>query len=144
MMTKIGRDKPFIAHSCDEGLFIVQSIKEWKFIMNSSGWIKGMMAKSYDTEKMLTKVVDTMRLQLKEWDKDYQVRLLEELLEKDVYYIVVTKGQESFRVTLPKYRIKLLQETSPYALDKHIWNVLKQQGLQIGQSKGNYLQNVYL
>lgn len=112
--------------------------------MNSSGWIRGMMAKSYDTEKMLTKVVDTMRLQLKEWDKDYQVRLLEELLEKDVYYIVVTKGQESFRVTLPKYRIKLLQETSPYALDKHIWNVLKQQGLQIGQSKGNYLQNVYL
>lgn len=112
--------------------------------MNSSGWIRGMMTKLYETEKVLAQVVDTIRRQLYKWDTEYHVKLLEELLEKDIYYIVVTKNEASYRVTLPKHHVTRLQETSPYALDKHIWNVLKQQGLQVQESSGNYLKHLHL
>lgn len=108
--------------------------------MDSSDWIRGMMTKLYETEKMLVQVVDTIRRQLHGWNEGYPVKLLEELLEKDIYYVVVTKNNASYRVTLPKHHITTLQETSPYALDKHIWNMLNQQGLQVRDSKRHHLK----
>lgn len=107
--------------------------------MNSQGWIRGMMSKSYDTEQFVTHVVTTIQRQLALWNEHYEVELLQSLLKNDCYYIVVYLGEKTYKVSLSESDVARLQDEWPFALDRHIWRSLVEQGLVIEHTDGNYL-----
>jgi len=104
--------------------------------MGSVNWREGMLPDARETEAKLTKIVDKMREQLLNWDESYEIKLLEELLETDIYYIVVQGETKHYKVTLPRKTVSVLQQTSDIALEQHIWRVLRQQGLAMKTSNG--------
>jgi len=108
-------------------------------MMNSQGWIRGMMSKSYETEQFLTHVVTTIERQLKLWDEHYEVRLLQDLMNDGMYFIVVYSNKNEYKVSINEADTALLQDVSPFSLDRHIWRSLVKEGLVMGESDGNYL-----
>jgi len=108
--------------------------------VNSSGFIRGMMAKNVVTEEFLQKVCETIERQLQLWDETYRLRFYKELLALDAYKIVVNRSSgESYTVLLAVNDVQVMQQDSPYALDRFIWKTLEEQGLTIQPSNGNYL-----
>lgn len=112
--------------------------------MNSSGYVRGMMSKSTEVEAYLKHVVTTIGRQLNMWDERYVVRLLNDLLDKINYEVIVNLEDITYQVNLQLPNVAALQDKSPYSLDRHIWESLKNQGLMIEKTNGNYLEYCFM
>src|SRR5699024_1360064 len=98
-----------------------------------------MMSKSMETEMYLTHVVKTIRRQLEKWDERYEVQLHQDLLDETSYEVNVALEDFTYHVHLDFPTVAILQDKSPYSLDRHIWELLKSKGLVIEQKHGDYL-----
>lgn len=107
--------------------------------MNAQGWIRGYMSKSYDGEKFMIHVVTTIERQLKLWDKTADVNLLQDVIGRHIYFVIVRFDEKTFKVPLSERDVQSLQEQSPFAVDRYIWRALLAQGLRLGETTGNYL-----
>ena len=112
--------------------------------MNSTGFVRVMMSKSMETEMYLTHVVETIRRQLEKWDERYEVKLHLDLLDETSYEVIVNLEDITHRVHLDFPTVAILQDKSPYSLDRHIWKSLKKEGLMIEQIHGDYLDKCYM
>ncbi|MEH7379120.1 hypothetical protein V7138_01360 [Bacillus sp. JJ1533] len=108
--------------------------------MNTSGFIREMMSKNTVGEKFLIQVATCIEQELQEWDPDFKVIVM----KLKNYELAVTCTQESLQLTITETEIKTLQQRDPYALDRKLWRVLEQQGLQIKRGSGNYLGYVFM
>src|SRR5690625_7310736 len=80
-----------------------------------------MMAKNMVTEEFLQKVCETIERQLQLWDETYRLSFYKELLALDAYKIVVNRSSgESYTVLLAVNDVQVMQQDSPYALDRFI------------------------
>ena len=112
--------------------------------MNSTGFVRGMMSKSFEVEDYLNHVVTTIGRQLSMWDERYEVRLLNDLLAETNYEVIVNLEDITYQVDLELSNVAALQDKSPYSLDRHIWESLKNQGLVIEKTHGDYLEKCYM
>ena len=110
--------------------------------LNSTGFVRGMMSKSTETEVYFKHVVKTIGHQLEKWDEHYEVKLLQNLLEETSYDVIVKLEDKTYQINLELPFVEALQNKSPYALDRHIWESLKKEGLTIEKTHGDYLENV--
>lgn len=107
--------------------------------MYAQGWIRGYMSKSYEVERFMIHVVTTIERQLKLWDETAEVNLLQDLVGRDIYYVIVRFDEKAFKVPLSKRDAHSLQDDSAFAVDRYIWRALIAQGLLLGETEGNYL-----
>ena len=106
--------------------------------MNVNRFARNIMAKDYDGERFLLHVAEVMELQLKEWDAAYKVIVMK-LID---YEVVIKKEIRSYELLLTEKDLLLLQQTSPYALDRYLWQAFEKQGLQIVRGEGDYIESV--
>lgn len=114
--------------------------KERKRNMNASGMIRGYMSKGYGAEDFLNHVSTTIQRQLQEWDENYEVKV--EKRQNAHFLITVYLDTPIHKVGMTKDEVQTAQEKSPFALDRHIWGELQNQGMLILYSSGNYLSYV--
>lgn len=107
--------------------------------MNVSGVIRGYMSKNMDVEQFIIHVATLMEKQLKEWDENYEVYVM----KMANYELVVKNGEKYYEVSLSEDEIKVLQNKSPFSLDKRLWTELEQQGLNLLWGYGDYLDKVF-
>ena len=112
--------------------------------MNSTGFVRGMMSKSTEPEVYLKHVVNTVGRQLDKWDEDYEVSLLQDLLDETSYDMVVRLEDKIYQVNLELSHIAVLQNKSPYSLDRHIWEGLQAEGLTIEKTHRDYIDKCYM
>ena len=112
--------------------------------MNSTGFVRGMMSKSTEPEVYLKHVVNTVGRQLDKWDEDYEVSLLQDLLDETSYDMVVRLEDKIYQVNLELPLVETLQNKSPYSLDRYIWEGLQGGGLVIEKTHGDYLEKCFM
>jgi len=112
--------------------------------LNSTGFVRGMMSKSFEIEDYLNHVVTTIGRQLNMWDERYEVSLFHDLLAETNYEVIVKLEDKTYQVDLELSNVAALQDKSPYSLDRHIWESLKNQGLVIEKTHGDYLEKCYM
>lgn len=113
-------------------------------ILNSTGFVRGMMSKSTETEIYLKHVVETIARQLEMWDEHYDVKLFQDLLDEKKYEVIVTLEEKTYHLHLELSLAAALQDKSPYSLDRYIWERLKEEGLVIEKTHGNYLEKCFM
>ncbi|WP_273834201.1 hypothetical protein [Guptibacillus sedimenti] len=106
--------------------------------MNVNRFARSVMAKSYDGESFLLHVAEVMERQLKEWDAAYEVVVMK-LID---YEVVIKKENRSYELLLTEKDLLLLQQTSPYALDRYLWQAFEKQGLPIVRGNGDYIESM--
>lgn len=107
--------------------------------MNTNSFFRSTMANSYTTRKFFKKVTSDLQTQLVQWDDQAAV----EVGEWRSYVVKVQYLGKSYRVTLTKNEIDLLQHEEPYALDTAIWTELIKQGLVLKEERGNFLEKIF-
>lgn len=121
-----------------EGFFIFK-LERKDDGMNAQGWIRGYMAKSYDTHRFILHVVTTIERQLSLWKESSEINFFQDVRDENVYEIKIREGERFYTLSLNKSEASCLQTQSPFALDQYIWKTLVNEGLVIGETKGNYL-----
>lgn len=107
--------------------------------MNASVWIRGIMSKNVSGEEFIIHVCTCIERQLQEWDPKFEVFLMK---MKD-YEIHIRNESEFYHTSVSELVLKELQDKSPFALDRKIWQDLIDQGLETIEGTGNYLEYVF-
>lgn len=121
------------------GFLFSKIIERVDLFMYAQGWIRGYMSKSYDVESFMIHVVTTIERQLKLWDERVEVNLLQDLIGKHIYFVIVRFDEKTFKVPLSEEEARALQDESAFAVDRYIWRGLVKQGLSLRETEGNYL-----
>jgi hypothetical protein len=117
--------------------YLIYENKGDEFV-NVNRFARSVMAKSYDGESFLVHVAEVMERQLKEWNEAYEV-LVMKLID---YEVLVKKENRSYEILLTENAVLSLQQKSPYALDRYLWQELEKQGLKIVRGNGDYIESV--
>ncbi len=96
------------------------------------------MARSMSRETFLKYVATTIERQLQEWNASYAVVVL----KLTDYHVWVNGTEEYYELSVAVDELEQLQKSSPYALDRHIWRLLQNQGLSIEKGYGDYIEFV--
>lgn len=100
--------------------------------MNTQGWIRALMAKhsrAYEFVRFISKTIS------REFEMDYNI-------EETVNNYILSFNN-IYKITITQYEIKWMQNKSPYALDKHILENLRDQGLEFDNNRSQYIRYCY-
>lgn len=86
----------------------------------------------------------TIGRQLDKWDERYEVSLFHDLLDETNYEVIVNLEDITYQINLQLPNVAALQDKSPSTLDRHIWESVKNQGLVIEKTNGDYLEKCYM
>lgn len=90
------------------------------------------------SEELLRHIAELMEVQLKEWDKRFEVMVM-----KLVNYEWVVKfNDQFFHTEISDQEIEDLRKEGLFAIDRKLWKDIEQQGLQLIMGFGNYLDFV--
>lgn len=106
--------------------------------MNTNVFFRSTMANKFATRKFFKRVASDIESQLKEWHVDYNVSVE----TWRTYTLCVQNGENMYQVALSKNLVDILQHKTPYALDEMLWKGLIDQGLELQDVTGNYLEIV--
>ena len=100
--------------------------------MNTQGWMRALIAKNTTSEKYIAFVTNTIS---KEFELPFNI-----LKSRTGYTVKI--GQ--YTITISGHELKWLQKKDPYALDRHILETLKTQGLEFIITRSQYTSTVFL
>ncbi|MGG0656037.1 hypothetical protein [Rummeliibacillus pycnus] len=103
--------------------------------MNTNAFFRSTMANNFATRRFFKRVASDIESQLKEWHIDYKVTVE----TWRTYALCVQNGEKMYHVALSKNFVDILQHETPYALDEALWKGLFNQGLELEDATGNYL-----
>ncbi len=109
-------------------------------MMNTVGFIRAYMAKNQTAEQYVTFVARCIEKQLQEWDDHYKVKVL----HRQDYTIIIQNKQLYTMISLTESELVSLHSRSPYTLDRHIWEEMQKNGIEIKEAKGNYFSYVWM
>ncbi|WP_102693474.1 hypothetical protein [Rummeliibacillus pycnus] len=104
--------------------------------MNTNAFFRSTMANNFATRKFFKRVAMDIKSQLQEWHVDYKVTVE----TWRTYTLCVQNGEKTYQVVLSKNFVDILQHETPYSLDATIWKGLIDQGLELQDVQGNYLE----
>lgn len=116
--------------------------------MNANGFIRGHLAKNLGTDDFIKVVLTSVERELT--DQGDSVKILGYVLADQLYFQVqvfteqngaIAPSNEEYEGVLSYEEASVLQQRSPYALDRKIWTELIRNGLQL-QKKSHYIQTV--
>ncbi|OLN21601.1 hypothetical protein BTO30_14050 [Domibacillus antri] len=109
--------------------------------MNTSGMLRGYLAKVMDQESFFFHVINCMEKQLVDWGSDPLLLFNWEKKEKNVSGSFIIDGF-LYEFSLGKEQLKLLQQRSPYAVDRMIWEELISNGFVLKES--SYIDKAFM
>ncbi|WP_046176154.1 hypothetical protein [Domibacillus indicus] len=109
--------------------------------MNTSGMLRGYLAKVMDQESFFFHVINCMEKQLIDWGNEPILLFNWEKHSKDVGGFFLVDGFSYF-FTFEKQALKQLQNQSPYAVDRALWESLVENGFVLKES--NYIDKAFM
>ncbi|QNO15860.1 hypothetical protein HYG86_14330 [Alkalicella caledoniensis] len=97
--------------------------------MNTQGWMRGLMAKNSRVDEFLKLVTNTISM---EFEMEYNIE------ETETNFIITFNNK--YKITITPYEAKWMQNKSPYSLDKHILENLRNQGLEYDNNRSQYVK----
>lgn len=109
--------------------------------MNTSGMLRGYLAKVMDQESFFFHVINCMEKQLIDWGSDTVLLFNWEKEVSSVSGFFIIDGF-SYSFLFTKNELKQLQDQSPYAVDRRIWETLIDEGFILKES--NYIDKAFM
>ncbi|MCQ6279664.1 hypothetical protein [Bacillus sp. EB600] len=106
--------------------------------MNINKLARGYLSTNLSGEEFLEYVASAIEQQLKEWDKSYEVFVM----QLTNYEVMIKNGDQYYHVQLTVNELDSLQKSSPFQLDRKVWSELEKQELPIIRGTGNYIETV--
>ncbi|WP_156289420.1 hypothetical protein [Oceanobacillus salinisoli] len=110
--------------------------------MNTTGYNRDFIAQDQEGEIFLNHVVGVIEKQILEWNENDKV----EGPKTEGYTTSVQGNMQISKISISSSLIESLQLKlqSPYTLDQYIWIELKENGVEVRDANGNYLDYVFM
>ena len=98
--------------------------------MDSQGWVRGIMSKSFPPDRFFIMIMKDIEEELTHWGHETIILYNwgGQSAEVPVTFMI---DWQLYPLPMEKALIQQLQKQSPYALDKHIWSHLKNNGIEL-------------
>ncbi|KZN99699.1 hypothetical protein [Bacillus badius] len=104
--------------------------------MNTSSMLRSYLSKMMDPESYFYHVVNCIEVQLHDWEQE-AILLFDWSGQKETIYLSFFIDDQLYPFSIEKEEAEKLQEKSPYALDRYMWEALMKQGFVL--QKSNYI-----
>ena len=99
--------------------------------MNTQGWIRGLISSNTEIDKLCSFI-------LRRIEKEFQRKGEVSLVNNNYVFKI-----DRYLVSINVDKVKKLQKVSPYALDKAILDILREQGLKFNYNRSQYIRYCY-